>query len=102
MSKTSEEVADATVRKHGTNYSAAGWSCDCGHHYRHGVASHQVEDHRMAAAVEADRAQRPGGRVLTVPSAGWRVAVDSPQETYEILADLLTDYTWDEIEWEAN
>lgn len=39
-------------------------------------------------------------RILTVPEAGWRVAVDGPQETYEAIGDLLTDYTFDQMKWE--
>lgn len=43
----------------------------------------------------------PTRRVLSVPSAGLRVAVSSPEETHRTIGDLLEDYDPSEIEWEA-
>lgn len=55
----------------------------------------------MSAAIEADRAQRTGRRVLTVPDSGWRVGVSEPHEVYTAIKDMLeTGYPLDEIEWD--
>lgn len=46
-------IAERISRTHRTNYSAAGWRCECGHKYIHGVGGFQIEDHRITEAVLA-------------------------------------------------
>ena len=38
--------------------------------------------------------------IISVPTSGCRIGVFSPYEAYEVMQDLLEDYSPDEIEWE--
>lgn len=68
--------------------------------------SELVVEHTLAEfaaqVIAVHEAQRSGRRVLTVPSAGLRLAVEQPGEVHEAVTDLLdTGYTLDQIEWET-